>query len=134
MGGGRSCTRDAASLEEWPAPAVLGPGQHRRVCTLFLTGTQPAWAEQRRRWFPPVTHPFQVQETKTALAAVESSGDSQDLYRQHVGPLLEWLGGSQRDWTVHSPELLQFSVLVAHAGEPVARAPCSAQRGANLNF
>ncbi|XP_059534686.1 LOW QUALITY PROTEIN: dynein axonemal assembly factor 5-like [Myotis daubentonii] len=64
----------------------------------------------------------QLQETETALAAVESSGDSQDLYRQHVGPLLEWLGGSQRGWTAHSPELLQFSVLVDHAGPALGEA------------
>lgn len=70
-----------------------------------------------------MTYPFQLQETEAALAAVESSGDGQDLYRQHVGPLLEWLGGSQQGWTAHSSELLQFSVLVAHAGEPVAQCP-----------
>ncbi|XP_036169739.1 dynein assembly factor 5, axonemal isoform X5 [Myotis myotis] len=64
----------------------------------------------------------QLQETEAALAAVESSGDGQDLYRQHVGPLLEWLGGSQRGWTAHSPELLQFSVLVAHAGPALGEA------------
>lgn len=68
--------------------------------------------------------PFQIQETEAALAAVESSGDRQDLYRQHVGPLLEWLGGSQRGWTAHSPELLQFGTLVAHAGEPRGPALC----------
>lgn len=72
----------------------------------------------RRRWSQPVTCIFQVQETMDTLATMESGGDSQDLYREHMGPLLEWLAGSQRDWTVHSPELLQFSVLVTHAGEP----------------
>ncbi|KAM5300602.1 dynein axonemal assembly factor 5 [Glossophaga mutica] len=58
----------------------------------------------------------QVQETLDALAEAEGGGDSQDLYREHAGPLLEWLAGSQQDWTAHSPELLQFSALVTHAG------------------
>lgn len=53
-----------------------------------------------------------------ALAAVENGGNSQDLYREHVSPLLEWLAGSHHDWTVHSAELQQFNVLVTHAGEP----------------
>lgn len=61
---------------------------------------------------------LQVQETMDALAEAEGGADSQDLYREHAGPLLEWLAGSQQDWTAHSPELLQFSALVAHAGEP----------------
>lgn len=52
-----------------------------------------------------------------ALAAVDSGGDSQDLYRDHTGPLLERLAASQHDWTVHSAELQQFNVLVTHAGE-----------------
>lgn len=65
----------------------------------------------------PVIHTFQVQETMAALAAV-NGGDSQDLYEEHVGPLLEWLAGSHHDWTIHSAELLQFNVLVTQAGEP----------------
>nr|KAF6269279.1 dynein axonemal assembly factor 5 [Pipistrellus kuhlii] len=64
----------------------------------------------------------QIQETEAALAAVESSGDSQDLYRQHVGPLLERLGSSQQGWTARSPELLQFSTLVARAGPALGEA------------
>ncbi|XP_016068440.1 PREDICTED: dynein assembly factor 5, axonemal [Miniopterus natalensis] len=63
-----------------------------------------------------------VQETMDMLATMESGGDSQDLYREHMGPLLEWLAGSQRDWTMHSPELLQFSVLVTHAGPALGEA------------
>lgn len=55
-----------------------------------------------------------------ALAAV-GGGGRQDLYREHLGPLLEGLAGSHHDWTVHSAELLQFSVLVARAGEPPRR-------------
>lgn len=58
-----------------------------------------------------------------ALAAVDNGGDSQDLYRDHTGPLLEWLGASQHDWTVHSAELQQFNVLVTHAGEPPETRP-----------
>lgn len=52
------------------------------------------------------------------LAVEENGGDSQDLYREHVGPLLEWLAGSHHDWTVYSAELLQLNVLLTHTGEP----------------
>ncbi|XP_044603469.2 dynein axonemal assembly factor 5 [Equus asinus] len=57
-----------------------------------------------------------VQKTMDALAAVESVDSSQDLYREHAGPLLEWLAASHHDWTVHSAELLQLDVVVTHAG------------------
>lgn len=57
-----------------------------------------------------------------ALAAVDSGGDSQDLYRDHTGPLLERLAASQHDWTVHSAELQQFDVLVTHAGPALGEA------------
>lgn len=52
-----------------------------------------------------------------ALAAVQDVDGSQDLYREHVGPLMERLAASHHDWTVHSVELLQFDVVVTHAGE-----------------
>ncbi|XP_015974623.2 dynein assembly factor 5, axonemal [Rousettus aegyptiacus] len=63
-----------------------------------------------------------VQQTMDALAAVDSGGDSQDLYRDHTGPLLERLAASQHDWTVHSAELQQFNVLVTHAGPALGEA------------
>lgn len=66
-----------------------------------------------------LTHASQVEETMDALAAVGGGrGGRQDLYQEHLGPLLERLAGSHHDWTAHSAELLQFSVLVTHAGEP----------------
>ncbi|XP_014651115.1 PREDICTED: dynein assembly factor 5, axonemal [Ceratotherium simum simum] len=63
-----------------------------------------------------------VRETTDALAAVESVDSSQDLYREHVGPLMEWLAGSHHDWTVHSAELLQFNVVVTHSGPALGEA------------
>uniref|UniRef100_A0A452TIB1 Dynein axonemal assembly factor 5 n=2 Tax=Ursus maritimus TaxID=29073 RepID=A0A452TIB1_URSMA len=57
-----------------------------------------------------------VQETMDALAAVQDVDGSQALYREHVGPLMERLAASHHDWTVHSVELLQFDVVVTHAG------------------
>ncbi|XP_032728744.1 dynein assembly factor 5, axonemal isoform X2 [Lontra canadensis] len=57
-----------------------------------------------------------VQETMDMLAAVQGVDGSQDLYREHAGPLLEQLAASHQDWTVHSMELLQFNVLLTHAG------------------
>ena len=52
-----------------------------------------------------------------ALAAAQDIDGRQDLYREHAGPLVEWLAASHHDWTVHSAELLQFVVVVNHAGE-----------------
>ncbi|XP_053749812.1 dynein axonemal assembly factor 5 isoform X2 [Panthera pardus] len=57
-----------------------------------------------------------VQETMDALAAAQDIDGRQDLYREHAGPLVEWLAASHHDWTVHSAELLQFIVVVNHAG------------------
>ncbi|KAB1263163.1 Dynein assembly factor 5; axonemal [Camelus dromedarius] len=57
-----------------------------------------------------------VQETLATLAAVASMDDSLDLFREHAGPLLEWLAGSHQAWTIHSTELLQFDVVVTHSG------------------
>ncbi|XP_032315719.1 LOW QUALITY PROTEIN: dynein assembly factor 5, axonemal [Camelus ferus] len=57
-----------------------------------------------------------VQETLATLAAVASMDGSLDLFREHAGPLLEWLAGSHQAWTIHSTELLQFDVVVIHSG------------------
>ncbi|GAB5582616.1 dynein axonemal assembly factor 5 isoform X1 [Prionailurus iriomotensis] len=57
-----------------------------------------------------------VRETMDALAAAQDIDGRQDLYREHAGPLVEWLAASHHDWTVHSAELLQFVVVVNHAG------------------
>ena len=58
----------------------------------------------------------QVQETLAELAAVESMDGSQELFRAHVGALLERLAASHQDWTSHSKELLQFDVVLTHSG------------------
>ncbi|XP_027778578.2 dynein axonemal assembly factor 5 [Marmota flaviventris] len=63
-----------------------------------------------------------AQETMNALASVENVPSSQDLYRKHMGPLLERLTASHSDWTVHSVELLQFSVIVTQSGPAVGEA------------
>lgn len=65
----------------------------------------------------------QVQETLAELAAVEGVDSSQDLFRAHVSPLLEWLAASHQDWTGHSVELLQLDVVLTHSGEPWTGAP-----------
>ncbi|KAB0403439.1 hypothetical protein E2I00_001888 [Balaenoptera physalus] len=57
-----------------------------------------------------------VQETLAELAAVESMDGSQELFRAHVGALLERLAASHQDWTSHSKELLQFDVVLTHSG------------------
>ncbi|XP_025779024.1 dynein assembly factor 5, axonemal [Puma concolor] len=57
-----------------------------------------------------------VRETMDALATAQDINGRQDLYREHAGPLVEWLAASHHDWTVHSAELLQFVVVINHAG------------------
>ncbi|XP_037669977.1 dynein assembly factor 5, axonemal [Choloepus didactylus] len=63
-----------------------------------------------------------VEETVDALAAVENVAGSQGLFRKHLGPLMERLTPSQGDWTIYSPELAQFSVVVTQAGPVLGEA------------
>ncbi|XP_063671203.1 dynein axonemal assembly factor 5 isoform X3 [Pan troglodytes] len=63
-----------------------------------------------------------AQETMDSLAMVEGVSGCQDLYRKHIGPLLERVTASHLDWTAHSPELLQFSVIVAQSGPALGEA------------
>lgn len=65
----------------------------------------------------------QVQEALAELAAVESVDGSQDLFRAHVGALLERLAASHRDWGGRSTGFLQFDVVLVHSGEPQTGAP-----------
>ncbi|PNJ23247.1 DNAAF5 isoform 4, partial [Pongo abelii] len=63
-----------------------------------------------------------AQETMDSLAMVEGVSGCQDLYHKHIGPLLERVTASHLDWTAHSPELLQFSVIVAQSGPALGQA------------
>ncbi|XP_033695100.1 dynein axonemal assembly factor 5 isoform X2 [Tursiops truncatus] len=63
-----------------------------------------------------------VQEALAELAAVESVDGSQDLFRAHVGALLERLAASHRDWTGRSTGFLQFDVVLAHSGPALGEA------------
>lgn len=58
-----------------------------------------------------------AQKTMDTLAEVEDIPSSQDLYRKHVGALLERLTASHGEWAVHSVQLLKFTVLLTQAGE-----------------
>ncbi|KAM4820819.1 dynein axonemal assembly factor 5 [Thomomys bottae] len=60
-----------------------------------------------------------AQKTLDALAVVENVPSSQDLYRKHMGALLEQLTALQGDWTIHSTELLQFIVLLTQSGSVI---------------
>jgi dynein assembly factor 5 len=55
------------------------------------------------------------------LAEVENVPSSQDLYRKHVGALLERMTVSPDEWTVHSVELLLFMAILTRSGEPRAQ-------------
>ncbi|XP_062945575.1 dynein axonemal assembly factor 5 [Cynocephalus volans] len=64
----------------------------------------------------------QAQKTMDSLATVENVNGSQDLYRKHMGPLMEWLTTSHEDWTMHSAELMQFLVVVTQSGPVIGEA------------
>uniref|UniRef100_G3V943 Dynein, axonemal, assembly factor 5 n=1 Tax=Rattus norvegicus TaxID=10116 RepID=G3V943_RAT len=63
-----------------------------------------------------------AQKTMDTLAEVEDIPSSQDLYRKHLGALLERLTASHGEWTVHSVQLLKFTVLLTQAGPAVGEA------------
>ncbi|XP_025234221.1 dynein assembly factor 5, axonemal isoform X2 [Theropithecus gelada] len=63
-----------------------------------------------------------AQETMDLLARAEGVSGCQDLYRKHMGPLLERVTASHLDWTAHSPELLQFSVIITQSGPALGEA------------
>ncbi|XP_032115799.1 dynein assembly factor 5, axonemal isoform X2 [Sapajus apella] len=63
-----------------------------------------------------------AQETMDSLAAAEGISSCQDLYRKYMGPLLERATASHLDWTAHSPELLQFSVIITQSGPALGEA------------
>ncbi|XP_028701257.1 dynein axonemal assembly factor 5 [Macaca mulatta] len=63
-----------------------------------------------------------AQETMDLLARAEDVSGCQDLYRKHMGPLLERVTASHLDWTAHSPELLQFSVIITQSGPALGEA------------
>ncbi|XP_058141656.1 dynein axonemal assembly factor 5 [Dasypus novemcinctus] len=63
-----------------------------------------------------------VGETMDSLAAVDSVSGRQGLFQKHIGPLMEWLTPSCGEWTVHSAELAQFSVLLTQAGPALGEA------------
>ncbi|XP_042542622.1 dynein axonemal assembly factor 5 isoform X3 [Dipodomys spectabilis] len=60
-----------------------------------------------------------AQKTLDTLAVVENVSSSQDLYRKHMGTLLEQLTASQGNWTLHSIELLQFIVILTRSGPAI---------------
>ncbi|XP_050019176.1 dynein axonemal assembly factor 5 isoform X1 [Alexandromys fortis] len=63
-----------------------------------------------------------AQNTMDTLAEVEDIPSSQDLFRKHVGALLERLTASHGEWTVHSVQLLKFTVVLTQAGPAVGEA------------
>ncbi|KAH0517829.1 Dynein assembly factor 5, axonemal [Microtus ochrogaster] len=63
-----------------------------------------------------------AQNTMDTLAEVEDTPSSQDLFRKHVGALLERLTASHGEWTVHSVQLLKFTVVLTQAGPAVGEA------------
>ncbi|XP_006859949.1 PREDICTED: HEAT repeat-containing protein 2 [Chrysochloris asiatica] len=63
-----------------------------------------------------------VHETVGSLAELEGSDGPQDIYRKHMAALMEWVMASHGNWTVYSPELAQFCVLVSQTGPAVGEA------------
>nr|XP_006637054.1 PREDICTED: dynein assembly factor 5, axonemal [Lepisosteus oculatus] len=57
-----------------------------------------------------------VQEMMTLLYTQQGLSSRTELYRQHIGELIEWLAASQNSWTSYSLERLQFEVIVIQSG------------------
>nr|DBA19487.1 TPA: hypothetical protein GDO54_015320 [Pyxicephalus adspersus] len=57
-----------------------------------------------------------VQGVMMSLAEIQGLNGAQDLYRQHMQPLMQWASESHEQWTSFSIERAQYEVLVSESG------------------
>uniref|UniRef100_UPI0037E7320A dynein axonemal assembly factor 5-like n=1 Tax=Semicossyphus pulcher TaxID=241346 RepID=UPI0037E7320A len=55
-------------------------------------------------------------ESVHCLCKVQGLGSVMELYRQHMGQLLDWLSASVNAWSSYSPQRLQLHVIVTQSG------------------
>ncbi|XP_078521034.1 dynein axonemal assembly factor 5 [Lissotriton helveticus] len=63
-----------------------------------------------------------VEATMRSLAEVQGLATIQDLYRQHMDQLMEWVASTHEHWTNFSVERLQFEIIVAQSGPVIGEA------------
>uniref|UniRef100_A0A673VQL2 Dynein axonemal assembly factor 5 n=1 Tax=Salmo trutta TaxID=8032 RepID=A0A673VQL2_SALTR len=62
------------------------------------------------------TEPQLTDKVRLSLCKVQGLATVADLYRQHMGQLLQWLSASQKTWTSYSPQRLQLQVIATQSG------------------
>ncbi|XP_034396317.1 dynein assembly factor 5, axonemal-like [Cyclopterus lumpus] len=55
-------------------------------------------------------------ESVQLLSTVQGLDSAMELYRQHMGQLLDWLSGSVNTWSSYSPQRLQLHIIVIQSG------------------
>ncbi|XP_034000207.1 dynein assembly factor 5, axonemal-like [Trematomus bernacchii] len=55
-------------------------------------------------------------ESVQCLCKVQGLDSVKDLYRQHMGQLLDWLSASVNTWSSYSPQRLQLHIIVIQSG------------------
>ncbi|XP_068575096.1 dynein axonemal assembly factor 5-like isoform X1 [Cebidichthys violaceus] len=55
-------------------------------------------------------------ESVQLLSKVQGLDSAMELYRQHMGQLLDWLSGSVNTWSSYSPQRLQLHITVIQSG------------------
>lgn len=59
----------------------------------------------------------QALESAQLLCKVQGLDSRMELYRQHMGQLLDWLAASVNTWSSYSPQRLQLNIIVIQSGE-----------------
>lgn len=59
----------------------------------------------------------QALESVQLLCKVQGLDSVMELYRQHMGQLLDWLSASVNTWSSYSPQRLQLHIIVIQSGE-----------------
>uniref|UniRef100_A0A8C4GNC9 Dynein axonemal assembly factor 5 n=1 Tax=Dicentrarchus labrax TaxID=13489 RepID=A0A8C4GNC9_DICLA len=61
-------------------------------------------------------HPSTALESAQFLCKVQGLESVMELYRQHMGQLLDWLSASVNTWSSYSPQRLQLHIIVIQSG------------------
>lgn len=59
----------------------------------------------------------QALESVRCLCKVQGLASAMELYRQHMGQLLDWLAASVNTWSSYSPQRLQLHIILMQSGE-----------------
>lgn len=67
-------------------------------------------------WFTYPSLP-QALESVQLLCKVQGLDSVTEIYRQHMGQLLDWMSASVNTWSSYSPQRLQLHIIVIQSGE-----------------